>query len=352
MDLTKLWSRGIAEMAPYVPGEQPQGDGWIKINTNENPYGPSPRAMEAMEAAVRDRLQLYPDPRSLILREALSRRFNLPVEATFVGNGSDEVLALAFRAFFQREGTLLFPDITYSFYPVFARFWNIPFHAIPLRPDYSIDPHDYLGSASGVIFPNPNAPTASPLSLAAIEEIAIAHPDCVVLVDEAYVDFGATSAVALLERYPNLLVCQTLSKSWALAGLRVGFLLGNPRLIEALERARDFFNSYTVDRVAQAGAAAALDDDAWFRATTAKIIATRERFIEGLEKLGFDTLPSAANFVFSAHPKFSSQELLEKLREKRILVRAFKGERLARHARISIGTDSQMDAVLEALDKL
>jgi len=352
MDLTKLWSRGIAEMAPYVPGEQPQGDGWIKINTNENPYGPSPKAMEAMEAAVRDRLQLYPDPRSLILREALSRRFNLPVEATFVGNGSDEVLALAFRAFFQREGTLLFPDITYSFYPVFARFWNIPFRAIPLRPDYSIAPHDYLGSANGVIFPNPNAPTASPLSLAAIEEIATAHPDCVVLVDEAYVDFGATSAVALLEKYPNLLVCQTLSKSWALAGLRVGFLLGNPHLIEALERARDFFNSYTVDRVAQAGAAAALDDDAWFHTTTAKIIATRERFMEGLGKLGFDTLPSAANFVFSAHPKLSSQALLEKLREKRILVRAFKGERLARHARISIGTDIQMDAVLEALAKL
>jgi histidinol-phosphate aminotransferase len=352
MDFTKLWSRGIADMDPYVPGEQPQGDGWIKINTNENPYAPSPKAMEAMEAAIKDRLQLYPDPRSLILREALSRRFKLPVEATFVGNGSDEVLALAFRAFFQREGTLLFPDITYSFYPVFARFWNIPFRAVPLREDYSIDPHDYLAPASGVIFPNPNAPTASPLPLTAIEEIAAAHPDCAVLVDEAYVDFGARSAVELLERFPNLLVCQTLSKSWALAGLRVGFLLGHPRLIEALERARDFFNSYTVDRVAQAGAAAALDDEAWFRGTTARIVATRKRFVEGLDRLGFDTLPSAANFVFSAHPSLSSQQLLERLRERRILVRAFKGERLSRHARISIGTDSQMDAVLEAMATL
>ena len=351
-DLTKLWSRGIAEMAPYVPGEQPQGGGWIKLNTNENPYPPSPQAVAAMTRAVQERLPLYPDPQSLELRQVLSRRFGVPVESTFVGNGSDEVLAMAFRAFFQREGDLLFPDVTYSFYPVYARFWGIPFRAIPLREDFSIAAEDYAGPAAGIIFPNPNAPTAAPLALAQVEALAAAHPDCVVLVDEAYVDFGAESAVPLLEHYPNVLVCQTFSKSWALAGLRVGFALGHPTLISGLERVRDSFNSYTLDRVAQAGAAAALQDQAWFQETCGRIVATRERFVAGLKRLGFDVLPSAANFVFAAHPTLSSRELLEALRARKILIRAFKGPRLERHARITIGTDNEMDAVLKALEEL
>lgn len=352
MDMSRLWSRGIADIAPYVPGEQPQGTGWIKLNTNENPYPPSPRAVAAMMTACQARMPLYPDPRSLELRQVLSQRFGVPVESTFVGNGSDEILALAFRAFFQRDGELLFPDVTYSFYPVYARFWDIPFRTIPLRPDYAIAPEDYQGPASGVILPNPNAPTAMPLGREAIRQLASLHADCVVLVDEAYVDFGAESAVPLLAECPNIVVVQTLSKSWSLAGLRVGFAIAHPTLIEALERVRDSFNSYTLDRVAQLGAAAALSDDAWFRETTAKIIATRERFTSGLRELGFEVLPSAANFVFAAHPKWSAKELLALLREHHILVRAFGGARLERHVRISIGTDEQMNRLLEVLRTL
>ena len=351
-DLTKLWSRGIAEITPYVPGEQPQGEGWIKLNTNENPYPPSPRAVAAMMTAGQARMPLYPDPRSTELRQALSNRFGVPVEGTFVGNGSDEILAMAFRAFFQRDGELLFPDVTYSFYPVYARFWDIPFRMIPLRSDYSIAPEDYTGSASGIIFPNPNAPTAMPLARSTVQALAEAHPECVVLVDEAYVDFGAESAIPLLERCPNIVVVQTLSKSWSLAGLRVGFAIAHPTLISALERVRDSFNSYTVDRIAQIGAAAALSDDAWFRETTARIVATRDLFVADLKSLGFDVLPSAANFVFAAHPKWSAKELLERLREHKILVRAFHGPRLERHARISIGTDVQMKQLVDVLRAL
>lgn len=351
-DLTRLWSRGIAETTPYVPGEQPQGEGWIKLNTNENPYSPSPKAVAAMMAAAQTRMPLYPDPRSMEFRQVLSKRFGIPVEGIFVGNGSDEILALAFRAFFQRDGELLFPDITYSFYPVYARFWGIPFRTIPLRGDFSIAPEDYRGNASGIIFPNPNAPTAMPLERSAVQAIAEAHPECVVLVDEAYVDFGAESAVPLLEKLPNVVVVQTLSKSWSLAGLRVGFALAHPTLISGLERVRDSINSYTVDHIAQSGAAAALSDDAWFRETTAKVVATRETFVADLKALGFDVLPSAANFVFAAHPKWNAKELLERLRERKILVRAFSGPRLERHARISIGTDAQMERLVEVLGEL
>ena len=351
-DLTHLWSRGIADITPYVPGEQPQGDGWIKLNTNENPYPPSPSAVAAMMTACQARMPLYPDPTSLELRKELSRRFGVSVESTFVGNGSDEILALAFRAFFLRDGELLFPDVTYSFYPVYARFWGIPFRTIPLRDDYTIAPADYQGNASGIILPNPNAPTAIALKRGELRDLAQAHPECVVLVDEAYVDFGAESAIPLLEQCPNLVVVQTLSKSWSLAGLRVGFAIAHPTLIQALERIRDSFNSYTVDRIAQLGATAALSDDSWFQETIRKIVGTRERFVAKLIDLGFEVLPSSANFVFAAHPKWAAQEFLAKLREHRVLVRAFKGARLERHVRITIGTDEQMDRVLTILREL
>lgn len=351
-DPSRLWSRGIAEITPYVPGEQPQGDGWIKLNTNENPYPPSPRATAAMLAAGQARMPLYPDPRCSELRQVLSKRFGVPVEATFAGNGSDEILAFAFRAFFQRDGELLFPDVTYSFYPVYAKFWGIPFRTVPLREDFSIAPEDYRGPASGIVFPNPNAPTAMPLGRSAVRTIAEAHPDCVVLVDEAYVDFGAESSIPLLESHPNIVVVQTMSKSWSLAGLRVGFAIAHPTLISALERVRDSFNSYTLDRIAQIAATAALEDDTWFRETTAKVVATREWFVAELEHLEFDVLPSAANFVFAAHPTLNAKQLLERLREHRILVRAFSGPRLERHARISIGTDEQMRQLVDVLRRL
>jgi histidinol-phosphate aminotransferase len=348
-DATRFWSTGLSEMAPYVPGEQPQGGGWIKLNTNENPYPPSPNAIEAMHEALGSRMPMYPDPHCTDFRQTVAERFKIDIGQVFAGNGSDEILYFAFRAFFRRGSEVLFPDVSYSFYPVYAKATQVPFRLVPLGPDYEIRPGDYTGAKAGVIFPNPNAPTARPLDLGSVERILSQNPDCAVIVDEAYVDFGAESAVPLIAEYPNLLVVQTLSKSRSLAGLRVGWAMGSRGLIDALERVRDSVNSYTVDRVAQAGAAAALRDEAYFQETCAKVVATRDRFATGLEKLGFSVVPSRANFVFAAHPRLSSTELLASLRERRILVRAFRGPRLERHARISIGTDAEMDAVLEAL---
>jgi histidinol-phosphate aminotransferase len=292
---------------------------------------------------------MYPDPNCTDFRKAVAERFGIGADQVFAGNGSDEILYFAFRAFFRRGGEVLFPDVSYSFYPVYAKATGVPFRLVPLGPGYEIRVSDYVGAKAGVIFPNPNAPTARALDLGSVEQILSQNPDCAVIVDEAYVDFGAETAVPLIANHPNLLVVQTLSKSRSLAGLRVGWAMGNRGLIDALERVRDSVNSYTVDRVAQVGAAAALRDETYFQETCAKVVATRERFAAGLEKLGFSVVPSRANFVFAAHPKLSSAELLAALRERKILVRAFKGPRLERHARISIGTDIEMDAVLQAL---
>lgn len=348
-DATRFWSTGLSEMAPYIPGEQPQGGGWIKLNTNENPYPPSPVAIAAMHEALGSRMPMYPDPNCTDFRQAVADRFGIDVGQVFAGNGSDEILYFAFRAFFRRGGEVLFPDVSYSFYPVYAKATGVPFRLVPLGPDYEIQPTDYMEAKAGVIFPNPNAPTARALDARSVEQILSQNPDCAVIVDEAYVDFGAATAVPLIAKHPNLLVVQTLSKSRSLAGLRVGWAMGNRGLIDALERVRDSVNSYTVDRVAQVGAAAALRDEAYFQETCAKVVATRERFAAGLVELGFSVVPSHANFVFAAHPKLSAVELLAALRERKILVRAFKGPRLERHARISIGTDAEMDAVLDAL---
>lgn len=348
-DAKRFWSDGLEKMAPYVPGEQPQGNGWIKLNTNENPYPPSPKAVEAMHEALGSRMPMYPDPNCLDFRQAVAGRFGIDAGQVFAGNGSDEVLYFAFRAFFRRGDEILFPDVSYSFYPVYAKATNIPFRLVPLGEDYEIRPADYVGAKSGVIFPNPNAPTARGMDLASVERILLQNPDCAVIVDEAYIDFGGETAVPLIAKYPNLLVIQTLSKSRSLAGLRVGWAMGHRDLIDALERVRDSVNSYTVDRVAQFGAAAAIRDEAYFHETCAKIVATRDRFVEGLESLGYSVVPSCANFVFAAHPTLSAFQLLEALRAKKILVRAFKGPRLERHARISIGTDAEVDTVLEAL---
>ena len=351
-DAKRFWSTGLDQMAPYVPGEQPQGGGWIKINTNENPYPPSPMAVQAMHTALESRMPMYPDPNCTDFRQAVASRFGIDAGQVFAGNGSDEILYFAFRAFFRRGGEILFPDVSYSFYPVYAKATGVPFRMVPLGPDYEINPSDYMGAKSGVIFPNPNAPTARALDLGSVEQILSQNPDCAVIVDEAYIDFGAETAVPLIAKYPNLLVIQTLSKSRSLAGLRVGWAMGNQGLIDALERVRDSVNSYTVDRVAQFGAAAALRDEGYFLETCAKVVATRDRFAKGLESMGFSVIPSSANFVFAAHPRLPAAELLQALRAKKILVRAFKGPRLERHARISIGTDEEMDAVLEAMKEI
>lgn len=348
-DATRFWSKGLDQMAPYVPGEQPQGGGWIKLNTNENPYPPSPKAVAAMHEALGARMPLYPDPNCTDFRQAVADRFGIQAGQVFAGNGSDEVLYFAFLAFFRRDGELVFPDLTYSFYPVYAKATNVPFRTVRLDDEFRIPLDELVSPEAGVIFPNPNAPTTVKVSLDAVERVLRRNPDSVVVVDEAYVDFGAETAVPLISKYPNLLVIQTLSKSRSLAGLRVGWAMGDRGLIDALERVRDSINSYTVDRVAQFGAAAAIRDEAYFKETCGKVIATRDRFSEGLKRLGFSLPPSSANFVFAAHPKLSAMELLAALRERKILVRAFKGPRLDRHARISIGTDEEMDAVLEAL---
>ena len=348
--MSRFWSQRVRELDPYVPGEQPKIDGLIKLNTNESPYPPSPRVRDALDDSTIERLRLYPDPESVRLRDTLARYYDLSVAQTFVGNGSDEVLALAFMAFFQNERPLLFPDISYSFYPVYCQLFGIPFERVALTDDLRLNHEDYTRECGGIIFPNPNAPTGRALPLADIETILIAQPERVVVVDEAYVDFGADSAVALIDRYPNLLVIQTLSKSRALAGLRLGFALGSEALIEGLQRVKNSFNSYPVDRLAEAAAIASLEDDDYFKTCRDRVIATREHTAKALADLGFQIIPSAANFLFVRVPDGqNAAELARELREARILVRHFAKPRIEDYLRISIGSDTDMQQLLKAL---
>nr|WP_194298715.1 histidinol-phosphate transaminase [Acetobacter fallax] len=336
-------------MTPYVPGEQPRITNIIKLNTNESPYGPSPKAIAAIQEATSDSLRLYPDPESLALREAIAARHGLTAQHVFIGNGSDEVLAHAFQALFSHGDPILFPDVTYSFYPVYCGLYGLPFQTVPLDDTMRIRPEDYTTPNSGIIIANPNAPTGIALSPGDIENLLASHPDRVVLIDEAYVDFGADSAIPLIARYPNLLVVQTLSKSRALAGLRVGFALGNPDLIEALVRVKDSFNSYPLDRLAQAGALASIEDEAWFSESVAKIMATRTNLSASLTGLGFEVLPSCANFVYVRHPDRDAAMVAAALRERAIIVRHLKGPRTSPWLRVTIGTDPQCAALADAL---
>ncbi len=346
------WSPVVRDLTPYVPGEQPQVAGLIKLNTNENPYPPSPRVLETLRREVGDSLRLYPEPTGKALREAVARRTGLAADQVFVGNSSDEVLAHVFMGLLQHgPRPLLFPDITYGFYPVYCGLYGITHRTVPLDAQLGIRVDDYLGGdAGGVIFPNPNAPTGLALPRAEIERLLAACPDTVVVIDEAYVDFGAESAVSLIDRHSNLLVVQTLSKSRSLAGLRVGFAMGQPHLIEALTRVKDSFNSYPVDRLAMAGAVEALDDANYFDSTCRAIVASRERLTGVLREMRFEVLPSQANFVFVRHPSHAGAELAAALRERGILVRRFgQPARIADHLRITIGTDVQCDALINAL---
>ena len=351
--MSQYWSAVVRGLTPYVPGEQPKIDNLIKLNTNEHPWGPSPRALEAIRAATHDGLRLYPDPNCDALKAELARHHGLQTSEVFVGNGSDEVLAHAFMALLNHPGGLWFPDITYSFYPVYCGLYGIPYRTLPLTEDFSIRVEDYLprdGQAAGaIIFPNPNAPTGRLLSLTDVERIVAGNPQAVVLIDEAYVDFGGESAVSLVSRYPNLLVCHTFSKSRSLAGLRVGYAVGQPPLIEALERVKNSFNSYPLDRLALAGAVASVQDDAYFRESCAKVIATREALVADLRGLGFEVLPSAANFIFAQHPKHAGALLTARLRERAILVRHFKLPRIDNFMRITVGTPEQCQALVGAL---
>ncbi|WPE21801.1 histidinol-phosphate transaminase [Shinella zoogloeoides] len=350
--MSKFWSPIVATLKPYVAGEQPRIPNLIKLNTNENPYGPSPKAIAAMQAAVADSLKLYPDPSALALRQSIARFYGVEADEVFVGNGSDEVLAHAFVALLKHEQPLLYPDITYSFYPTYCRLFGIESVEVALKDDFTIDLADYDHPAGAIILPNPNAPTGIGLPLAAIEKLVAAHPDQPVVIDEAYIDFGGESAIPLTKKYDNLLVVHTLSKSRSLAGLRVGYAIGQRPLIDALERVKDSFNSYPLDRVAQAGATAAIDDREWFDATRGKVIESRERVTGALRQRGFEVLPSQANFVFARHPDHSGEALAKSLRERAVLVRHFAKPRISDFLRITIGTPEECDRLIAALEDI
>lgn len=350
--MSTFWSPIVSRLEPYVPGEQPKDGTFIKLNTNENPYGPSPIALGAIRAATQDSLRLYPDPAMLRLRSAIADTFGLTLDHVFAGNGSDEILAHAFHGFFTGRDPVAFPDITYSFYRTYCELYGVAYRTVPLDDDFRLDLQALPDGCGGIVLANPNAPTGIALDLDSIETVLTRHPDVVVLVDEAYVDFGADSAARLVADHPNLLVVQTFSKSRSLAGLRVGFAIGQPHLIEALVRIKDSFNSYPLDRLAQAGAEAAWTDTAWFDETRHMVMATRARMTDGMTDLGFRVLPSAANFVLASHASVPAAKLAADLRADGILVRHFAGGRIENWLRISVGTDEACDSLMRVLGRL
>ncbi len=349
--MSKFWSDAIKHLVPYVPGEQPKEQQIVKLNTNENPYPPSPKVMQTLQDFKLERLRLYPDPDARALKQALADYHGVPRDNVFVGNGSDEVLAHTFMAFFRQQAPLLMPNISYSFYDVYCNLYDIQYQEIALRDDFSICLDDYSQTNGGIIFANPNAPTGRALGLEEIEALLQRNTESVVVVDEAYVDFGAQSAVALTQRYDNLLVVQTFSKSRSLAGLRIGFAIGHPDLIDGLERVKNSFNSYPLDMLAISAGVAAMEDETYFRSTTDRIIATREWTCNELQALGFIVLPSCTNFVFTQHRYIEAAELMGFLRANGLLVRHFSRPLIDNHLRISIGTDAEMQQLIDILQK-
>jgi histidinol-phosphate aminotransferase len=358
--MSRFWNPDLQNLSPYVPGEQPKLEKLVKLNTNESPYGPSPKALAAIAQANNDNLRLYPDPDAKDLKEVIAKHHGITSNKVFVGNGSDEVLAHAFLGLLKHPNRpVLFPDISYSFYPVYCQLFGIEHRTIALDDQFAIRVEDYLeftkqhGGNGGIIFPNPNAPTGCGLPLSQVELLLIQNTDSVVVIDEAYVDYGTESCVPLLQNNPpNLLITHTLSKSRALAGLRVGYALGHPDLITGLERVKNSFNSYPLGKLAQVGAIAAMEDQAHLDAMSSKVIATRSQFVKELDVLGFETLPSSANFVFTRHPKHDGARIHQALRDRGIIVRHFKTKRIDQFLRITIGTDEQMSALLAALKEI
>ncbi|GBE02809.1 histidinol-phosphate aminotransferase [bacterium BMS3Bbin06] len=348
--MSRFWSSIVNDLKPYTPGEQPARTDLIKLNTNENPYGPSPKVLDSLCSEVADTLRLYPDPNATELKSAIAQHYQIKKQQVFVGNGSDEVLAHVFQGLLSHESPMLFPDITYSFYPVYCGLYRINYEQVPLTDSFEINIKDYVRPNGGIIFPNPNAPTGIFLSLESIEYLLKQNRDSVVVIDEAYIDFGGDTSVPLIERYPNLLVIQTLSKSRSLAGLRVGFAIGHPILIDALERVKNSFNSYPLDRLAITGAVAAIQDHAYFDETRKKIIRTREALANNLQDIGFEVLPSKANFVFARHNYCDAIEIYDGLREEGIIVRHFNQDRVSQFLRITIGTRKECNALLKSLE--
>lgn len=345
----KLWEDKIRRVVPYTPGEQPSDTKMIKLNTNENPYPPAPGVLKAKESMDIDRLRLYPDPAAGILVDALAGNYHVAPEQVFVGVGSDDVLSIAFLTFFNSDKPIVFPDITYSFYPVWANVYGIPYRTAPLDEQFRIQPQHYYGENGGVIFPNPNAPTACYEPLNVIEDIIQHNRDVIVIIDEAYIDFGGKSALELINTYDNLLVVQTFSKSRSMAGLRIGYAFGSPELIKAMNDVKYSINSYTMNMPAQIMGAAAVKDTEYFNVCVEKIIATRERTKERLSSMGFVFPDSKANFIFARHPQCPAQELFEALRKEHIFVRYFDKPRINDYLRITIGTDEQMDILMDFL---
>ena len=351
--MSRYWSKLVKSLTPYVPGEQPKINDLIKLNTNENPYGPSPKVIAALQKEAADTLRLYPDPNSDLLKQAIGDLYGLNINQVFVGNGSDEVLAHIFNALLKHDLPILFPDITYSFYPVYCGIYEIEIETVPLTASFEIKVEDYFRENGGVIFPNPNAPTGCLLTLKEIERLLQHNINSVVVIDEAYIDFGGKSAVNLVKLYPNLLVTHTLSKGRSLAGLRVGYAVGHPDLIDALHRVKDSFNSYPLDRFAQAGAIAAIKDQAYFEKNCDQVIKTRELLVTSLEKMGFEVLPSGANFIFATHSEYDAESLAESLREHKIIIRHFKKpSRIAQYLRITVGTNEECHSLINVLSSI
>ena len=346
------WEANIRKVVPYTPGEQPNQPDMIKLNTNENPYPPAPGVEKALHGIQPDTLRLYPDPTASDLVHAIARNYGLKDEQVFVGVGSDDVLAMSFLTFFNSDKPILFPDITYSFYDVWADLFRIPYKCKALDENFCIRKEDYFGENGGIIFPNPNAPTGVELPLGDIEEILLHNRDVIVIVDEAYVDFGAKSALELIEKYDNLLVVQTFSKSRSMAGMRIGFACGNPQLIRFLNDVKYSFNSYTMDLTSIELGTCSIKADDYFKEMVKKVVDTRTWFVKEIEALGFTVLPSSANFVFATHKTIPAKEIFENAREHKIFVRYFDKPRIDNYLRISIGTDKEMQLFVAFLKTL
>ncbi|AGX42733.1 histidinol-phosphate transaminase [Clostridium saccharobutylicum] len=347
--MSKYWNETVNNIEPYIPGEQPKDKKYIKLNTNENPYPPSKKAIEAMENVINDDLKLYPDPTCSELISEIAVKYGVDEDEVFVGNGSDEVLAFSFMTFFSREKRILFPDISYTFYKVYSELFKLNYELVKLDDDFNIPLDEFKKSNGGIIIPNPNAPTGKYIDTENLRNLIEVNKESVVIIDEAYVDFGGESMVKFIKDYQNLLVVQTLSKSRSLAGMRVGFALGHRDLIEGLNRIKNSMNSYTIDRVALAGAKAAINDNEYFNEITKKIINTRENSTNQLRELGFKVLESKANFIFVTHEKANGKFLYESLKDNGILVRYFNKDRIDNYLRITIGTDNEMDVLIEKI---
>jgi histidinol-phosphate aminotransferase len=350
--MSRFWSPIVEKLTPYVAGEQPKMIDLVKLNTNENPYPPSPKAIAAIKLGCDQHLERYPDPNSDQLSMAIAEYYQVDNNCVFIGNGSDEVLAHTFQALLNHQLPILFPDISYSFYPTYCSLYQIEHTKVPLNANFAINPQDYTIANGGIIFPNPNAPTGRLLALEAVQQILDSNRDSVVVVDEAYIDFGGDSAAGLVADYDNLVVIQTLSKSRSLAGLRVGFAIAQPHLINALERVKNSFNSYPLDKLAEAAATAAVKDRAYFEQTRRKIIDDREQLSQSLVALGFNVIPSHANFVFVSHPEIRAEEIAQKLRQESIIVRYFNQPRVDNMLRITVGTSEQCRLLIDKLEAI